>query len=75
MTQPKATPRSDLIDFVDRHGNKMKLSGKLTIKDLLAMGATDIRIVRPEIPMKENEWRDLGVPPVRTGQQQGRKKP
>ena len=43
--------------FHDKHGNAIELRGDLTLEDLIRMGYTDFNLVRPETPMKENEWR------------------
>jgi len=45
------------IKFVNREGKAVHLDGKLTLKQLLAMGVTHINIVKPEAPLAANEYR------------------
>lgn len=43
--------------FRNRDGATFELRGDLTMEDLIRMGYTDIRMVRPETPLKPHEWR------------------
>lgn len=41
----------------NKDGAEIQLRGDLTIEDMLRMGWTDFRLVDPNTPLKENEWR------------------
>lgn len=46
--------------FNNREGQKVELRGDLTIEDMVRMGWSDFRIVRPDTPIGENQWRCSG---------------
>ena len=41
----------------NKDGAEIQLRGDLTIEDMVRMGWTDFRLVEPNAPLKENEWR------------------
>ena len=48
--------------FRNRDGQTIQLRGDLTMEDLVRMGYTDIRLAKPETPLKPNEWRADSIP-------------
>ena len=48
--------------FRNREGQTIQLRGDLTMEDLVRMGYTDIRLAKPETPLKPNEWRADSIP-------------
>lgn len=50
--------------FRNREGQTFQLRGEVTLEDLLRMGCGDIRLVKPETPLKPHHWRcDHYIPP------------
>lgn len=43
--------------FRNRDGQTIQLRGDLTMEDLVRMGYSDIRLAKPETPLKPHEWR------------------
>lgn len=43
--------------FRNRDGQTIQLRGDLTMEDLVRMGYTDIKLAKPETPLKPHEWR------------------
>jgi hypothetical protein len=48
--------------FRNRDGQTIQLRGDLTMEDLVRMGYNDIRLAKPETPLKPNEWRTDSLP-------------
>lgn len=49
-----------LVEFENNKGQKLLLPDTLTIADLVRMGFTQFRIMKPEEPLPDNWWRDKG---------------
>jgi len=45
--------------FRNNAGETVRLRGDPTVGDLARMGAVQIGLVRPETPIKRNEWRSV----------------
>lgn len=63
MSTPKTSARkrrapNAKIRFVDRHGNAIRFDRKMTFSELLRAGVTHISIRLPDVPLKENEYRE-----------------
>lgn len=54
-----APPLGLAIPFEDNKGNVMQLDGKLTIADLVKMGAKEIRLMPEGSPLPDNWWSKL----------------
>ena len=52
-----ATGSPSYYTFRTRDGQTIQLRGDLTMEDLVRMGFTDIRLAKPETPLKPHEWR------------------
>lgn len=48
---------SSYFTFRNREGQTIQLRGNMTMEDLVRGGWTDIRLVRPETPIGEHDWR------------------
>ena len=48
-----------IYTFTDKDGKTITLEGDTTMEELIEMGFTNIGIVKPEEPMKPNEYRNL----------------
>ena len=60
---PKKPSRDSAIPFVDRHGHTMRLSGRMTLGELLKMGFVRVSLEKPGIPMREGEWKNAPSKP------------
>lgn len=67
-TKPKRKSRSlplgtcSAIPFENKDGHIMRLSGKMTLRELLKIGVVEIHLSKPGAPLREGEWRDASLP-------------
>lgn len=54
---PRTPCSPSYYTFRNKDGQTIQLRGDLTMEDLVRMGYTDIRLAKPETPIKPNEWR------------------
>jgi hypothetical protein len=58
MSKPKKPSRDSAIPLVNRHGHTIRLSGSMTLRELLKMGFVEVRLGKPGDPLREGEWKD-----------------
>lgn len=67
-TKPKRKSRSlalgtcSAIPFENKDGHIMRLSGKMTLGELLKMGVVEIHLAKPGTHLRPGEWRDASSP-------------
>lgn len=47
------------VPLVNNRGQVMHIPAHLKLGDLVRMGVTEIHIVKPDTPLRENEWRSI----------------
>lgn len=62
----KSSDRCAAIPFANKDGHVMRLSGSMTIRELLKMGVVEIHLAKPGTPLREGEWRDASPEAFKT---------
>lgn len=47
------------VPMVNNRGQVMRIPAHLTLGDLVKMGVTEIHLVKPGTPLRDNEWVNL----------------
>ena len=58
MSTTKKPVKDRAIPFVNRHGHTMRLSGSMTLGELLKMGFVRVSLVKPGTPLLEGDWKN-----------------
>lgn len=50
------------IEFENNKGDRLEMDESTTIKELIALGFRNIRLVNPKEPLEDGWWRSLNPP-------------